>query len=82
LAIAFSTSDASARFWTATLTFTTDQNAPYNLGIGQSNEFTFTLRIDNVAFAPVPGVLALLGAGLVSLAVARRCRTRHQGTAG
>lgn len=73
LRIAFSTDDPSPAFWTATLTFTTDQNAPFNQGIGQSNEFSFVLRVNNAALAPAPSALVLLALGLVALTVSR-CR--------
>jgi hypothetical protein len=57
-------------YWTATLSFSTDQNSTF--GVQNPTDLTFTLRVDNAAFAPVPGVLALLVFGLVPLAASRR----------
>lgn len=61
-------------YWTATLSFITDQNRPFNAGIANSQTFSFVLRVDNLNFAPVPSALALMTVGLLCLGALRHWR--------
>jgi hypothetical protein len=76
LKISFTASDPGLPFWTATLAFVTDQNSRFQVPNGTlgNTPFTFTLRVDNLAFAPAPSALALMAAGLLALGAARRRR--------
>jgi hypothetical protein len=63
---------ADLPFWTATLSFWTDQNSKF--GVQNSSAFTFTLRVDNSGFAPAPApsVVALIVVGLLAMGALRR----------
>jgi hypothetical protein len=80
LVIRFDPEDTDIGLWTARLDFLTDQNRAHDVCSGTvcaaASTISFTLQA-RLREAPLPGALALLGAGLLSLAATRRLRARR-----